>query len=307
MDIQNKIERFLLGQMSESERTDFEIEMHENPLLKDQVELEQAIVTQIRSRAFVDEQIKQAKEELKQEKFEDYLLGRMTESEKAKFEKELENNPMLKEQLELERAIVGQISNRAFVEEQINTAKKEMKRGKTVRLVLYSITSIAAIFIFSLFITSLFTNPNFDELYASNFTSYTNDYMATDGAYRGDVKIDSLLLTAMKSYEKQDYVDAETQFNQILSSKDNPNIRFYLAVSQLETGKTELAISTLNTLLSQPNEKNVFDYYEQTRWYLALVNLKLHQKSDAKKYLKELVALEGVYWDKAKELLKALE
>lgn len=240
-----------------------------------------------------------------QDKIEKYILGQgMTESEKAEFENELKNNPLLNEQLELEQSIVGQIRNRAFVDEQINTAKKEMKRGKAVRLVLYSVTSIAAIVILSLFIPGLFTNPDFEQLYASNFTSYNNDYIATDGVYKGDIEIDSLLITAMEAYEKQDYTAAETQFAQLLSIKDNPEIQFYLAISQLETDKTELAISSLNSLYAQPIN---FRYYEQTRWYLALVHLKLHQKSDAKKYLKELVALEGVYWDKAKELLKALE
>jgi len=49
-----------------------------------------------------------------------------------------------------------------------------------------------------------------------------------------------------------------------------------------------------------------YRYYKQTRWHLALVHLKLHYKSEAKKNLDELVALDGVYLDKAKVLLRNL-
>ncbi len=238
-----------------------------------------------------------------QDKFEKYILGQMTGSEKAEFENELENNPLLKEQLELEQDIVGQIRNRAFVEKQINRAKKEMHSGKIIRLMSYSVTSIAALFLVFFLVHGVWEGKQCDKLYASNFTTYTNDYLPTDGSYRGDTEIDSILVTAMMEYERKDFITAETQFSQILSTKDNPEIRFYLAIAQLETGKTEVAINTLQILYSLPLG---FRYYEQTRWYLALANLKLHHKSDAKKYLHELAALDGVYLDRAKALIEKM-
>ena len=132
MDMEDRIESYIRNLMTAPERAEFEHELQNNPLLKEQVELEQAIVSQIRSRAYVDEQIKQAKEELKQEKFEAYILNLMTQIEKAEFENDLENNPLLKEQLELEQSIVGQIREHAFVQPQIRKAKKEMKKSKTI-------------------------------------------------------------------------------------------------------------------------------------------------------------------------------
>jgi hypothetical protein len=303
MDKQDKIEKYILNRMSESEKADFEIDLHNDPLLKEQVELERQIVEQIRNRAFVDEQINQAKEELNQKKFESYLRGQMTETEKTDFENELQNDPLLKEQLELEHKIVEQIQDRAFVDEQIVTAKKEMKKGKTTRMIYYSVASIAASFLLFFFGQGIYQNNKFDNLYASNFKTYTNDYVITDGINRGDVKIDSLLLTAMSAYEKKDYANAEIQFNQLLSEKDSPNIRFYLAIAQLETNETEIAIKTLDALHTQ---SAYFDYYEQTRWYLALAHLKNHKKSTAKKYLNELVAFDGNYLDEAKNLLDEL-
>ena len=238
-----------------------------------------------------------------QDKFEKYILGHMTGTEKAEFENELENNPLLKEQLELERDIAGQVRDRAFVDKQINRAKKEMQRGKVIRLISYSITSIAALFLVFFLIHGVWQGKQCDKLYASNFTTYTNDYIPTDGSYRGDTKIDSLLVKAMLAYERKDFTTAETQFSKCLLTKDNPEIRFYLAIAQLETGKIKKAISTLQMLYSQPLG---FRYCEQTRWYLALANLKLHHKSEAKKYLDELEALDGVLLDKAKAIIEKM-
>ena len=236
-------------------------------------------------------------------KIESYLLGQMGETEKAEFENELQNNPLLKEQLELERAIVTQIQNRAFVDQQITAAKKEIQKGKTIRLALYSVVSLAAMLVLVFFVHGVWQGQQYDQLYASNFITYPNDYLVTDGAYRGDVVIDSLQVMAMTAYENKDFATAINLFTRVLTITDNTEIRFYLAIAQLETGQKNEALTNLQTLYSQPNE---YRYYEQTRWYLALVHLKLHQKADAKKYLHELITLEGVYWEKAKELLNEL-
>jgi hypothetical protein len=304
MDMDDRIEQYILNRMTKSERIEFERELQNNPLLKEQVEMDQEIVMQIRSQANVDKQIKQAKEELMQEKFEAYILNLMTEIEKTEFENDLNNNPLLKEQLELEQSLVGQIRGHAFAEEQISTAKKEMKKGKIIRMASYSLASIAASFLLFFFGYSFYQNREMNQQFAFNFSAYTNDYIATDGSYRGDVEIDSLLLSAMRAYEMRDYPLAEAKFNQHLTEKDNPEIRFYLAITQMGTGKTKEALKTLHLLYSQPIE---YRYYEQTRWYLALVQLKLHEKGEAKKYLEELVALDGVYWEKAKLLFNKLQ
>lgn len=236
-------------------------------------------------------------------KIESYLLGQMSETEKVEFESELQNNQLLKEQLELEQAIVTQIQDRAFVEQQITSAKKEMQKGKTIRLTLYSVVSIAAMLVLVFFVRGFWQGQQYDQLYASNFVTYPNDYLIINGSYRGDVEFDSLQVMAITAYEAKDFPTAINMFTRVLTTTDNPEIRFYLAISQLEVNQTNQALTNLQTLYNQPNE---YRYFEQTRWYLALVNLKIHHKAEAKKYLDELVKLEEVYWDKAKELLNQL-
>lgn len=234
-----------------------------------------------------------------QDKIERYIHNRLTESERADFEIEMNQNPLLKGQVELEQAIVTQVQNRAFVDQQISAAKNEMRKHKTIRLTLYSVVSLAAMLVLVFFVHGVWQGRQYNQLYASNFVTYTNDYLQTDSVTRGETSIDSLQVMAMTAYQNQNYTEAETQLDQILTKNENPELRFYLAISQLQNGKTKLALQTLENLhVKTPN----YRYYEQIRWYLALVHLKLHHKSDAKKYLDELVKLEGVYWDKAKEL-----
>jgi hypothetical protein len=306
VNTENNIERYLSGEMDETERLEFENAIQNDPFLNDLLKMEKLIIEQIRNQAFAEEQIKTAKEELKQEKFERYLLDQMTGTEKAEFETDMENNPLLKEQLELECDIVQQIQqirSRAFVEHQINVAKKEMKNGRIIKMTLYTITSIAAVFLLFFVINGLFQNQKYETLYAASFEVYPNDYVDTEANYRGDATIDSLLLSAMAAYEKNKFSEAEALFYEVLRKNNNPEIRFFLAVTQLENNKPELAISALNGLYSQPKD---FRYYEQTRWYLALAHLKLHNKTEAKNYLNELVKQEKKYWDRAKELLAKL-
>lgn len=303
MEIFDKIEGYLSGEMDETERLEFEKAIQNDLFLNDLLELDRLIIEQIRNRAFAEEQIKQAKEELKQEKFERYLLGQMAGTEKAEFETELENNPLLKEQLELEKSVVEQIRNRAFVEHQINVAKKEMKNGKSIKMTLYAITSLAAVFLLFFVINGLFQNKKYENLYAAAFEVYPNDYVDTKANYRGDATIDSLLLSAMAAYEKKNFAEAEIQFALVLQHNENPGIRFYLAVTQLENNKIKEALQNLELLYNNPEN---FRYYEQTRWYLALLHLKMQQKKEAKKYLEELMENEGKYWDKAKEILKEI-
>lgn len=297
MDMQDKIEKYILNQLTPSEKADFEIEMYQNPQLKDQVELEQAIVNQIRVRAFVDKQINQAKEELDKEK-----IGESTPEQIIEVEEGVLHSIVPGSEFQRERKLAIK-SNLVFKDQQIAEPDKEKQERKTIRIVIYSVVSIAAVMALFFIVRGVWQGRQYDQLYATNFNAYTNDYLTTDGTYRGDAEIDSMQVSAMMAYEKKDFATAVIHFARILSSTDNPEIRFYLAVSQLETGQIKEAQTNLHTLYLQPGE---YRYYEQIRWYLALLHLKLHHKTEVKKYLNELIILEGKYWDKAKEVQKEL-
>lgn len=267
MDIQDKIERYLQNQMTESEKTDFEIDMHTNTKLKQQVEIETEIVTQIRNQAFVDAQIKTANEELNREKFERFLTDGMNKSEKADFENELKDDPLLKEQFDLEAKIVDQIKDSSFVDSQINTAQNEIKKGRSIRMRYYTIVSVAAVFIMILVMPFMYRNLRYNNLYKENYTNII--------ALHGNETLRGV----------------------------SPEKRFINAISKMEEGNIQNSQKILEGLLEQPKG---FIYYEETRWYLALVHLKLHDKSEVKSYLQEVIDLNEKYKKQAVDLIDKL-
>jgi tetratricopeptide (TPR) repeat protein len=233
------------------------------------------------------------------EKIERYLSGQMEGIEKADFENEMKNNPVLKEQVELDKTLVEQIKYHAFVEKQILHGKGELKRRKNLKLTAYTVLSLAAVFFILFFIPGIWQQNNYEELFASAYQVYPNDYLPVDANFRGDARIDSLELAAMTAYENKDFLNAESKLKEILQTGENHELRFFLAMSQLENAKPDDAIESLQALYSLSEN---FKYYEQTRWYLALAYLKIQRKDEAKRLLNELSEIKGYYWDKAKVL-----
>ena len=77
---------------------------------------------------------------------------------------------------------------------------------------------------------------------------------------------------------------------------------FQDAISYLKNKQPDQAKNALLKLYAKPKD---YLYYDAVRWYLALTELKLHNKSETKKYLNELVDSE-VYGEKANKILGKL-
>ncbi len=86
------------------------------------------------------------------------------------------------------------------------------------------------------------------------------------------------------------------------SGESNPQELEFLNATKLIAKQPEQALTALLKLYTYPY---TYSYYEDVRWYLALTELKLHHKSEVKKYLNELVDSE-FYGEKAKKVLEKL-
>ena len=268
---------------------------------------------------------------------EKHLLGKLDETEKAEFEKQIATDDLLKEQLnihreiqnqisgrafvnaqiqsargeteepksELDDALVHQIKSRAFVDKQIESAKAASTKNKTVKIVRIAM-AIAAVFIGLVFIQNFVQNRQMENLFADNFST-ENIQLFENGTYRGaydDENPNPLLNKAATAYENKNYTEAEETFIQLAQKyPDNNDYKFYLAITQLRNNKTKESINTFNTLYQLDND---FAYYEETRWYMALAFVKQNKKTKAKNILKELIEYEGYYFDKAYLLSKEL-
>lgn len=91
-------------------------------------------------------------------------------------------------------------------------------------------------------------------------------------------------------------------FDEFRGEQDALLEEFKSAISLLETNQIKEARSALLKLYDRQQD---YPYYEAVRWYLSLTELKLHNRSKAKKYLKELKESE-FYGEKVRDMLDEL-
>ena len=203
-----------------------------------------------------------------QDRIDNYLRNEMNPNEKNGFESEIAKDSTLKQKVETQKLISEEIKNRAAFNLIVNgVIKKDKKRIQFKRAMAIS-WSAAAIFIGVFFVNSA-QNSRMDNLYTENYTTPQVDIMRGDG---------------MRGIDPN-----ETDFMQ--------------AINYLENKQPEQAHEILLKIYKIDDS---FTYYEDVRWYLALTELKLHNKSEAKKSLNELVDSE-FYGEKAKKVLAKLK
>lgn len=200
-----------------------------------------------------------------QDKIDLYLLGQLDEDKKKEFEDELATNTELKEKVAIQKLIFEEVKTRADFKKAIP------KPTVTKFLHVMKITlSIAAVFFGVFFINKTVVNSRMDNMFAVNFAMLEVESKRGDEMLRGN---DAKLVK-----------------------------QFFLAIDLLQIEKIEQANEKLLQLYSLEAD---FEYYEDVRWYLALSQLKLHQKTEAKKYLNELKDSEQ-YGERVKEMLDKL-
>jgi len=192
----------------------------------------------------------------------------MREAECSSFETEMAADSQLKETVELQRLLVNEIKQRAFIAEIIKETKTHKPKRIQFRKVMIITWSAAAIFIGAFFVNQAFVNNRMDNLYSQYYANPEVDVM------RGDV----------------------------MRGIDTNETDFWQAMKLLDKNQPKQAQEILQKLY-QFNDN--FTYYEDVRWYLALTELKLHHRSEAKKYLNELIDSE-FYGEKVNKLLEEL-
>ncbi len=203
-----------------------------------------------------------------QDKIDNYLLNRMTDTERLDFETEMASDSQLKETVELQRLLVTEIKQRAFISGIIKETEERMNKTRrphiTFRQIMVVCWSAAAIFIGVFFVNQSYVNSRMDNLYSQYYANPEADVM------RGD--------------------------------KDNTEQTTFIKAVVLIQEQPEQALTALQALYTQPQ---TYSYFEDVRWYLALTELKLHNKRESTKYLNELIDSE-FYGEKASKLLEGL-
>jgi tetratricopeptide (TPR) repeat protein len=140
------------------------------------------------------------------------------------------------------------------------------------------------------------------ELFAEYFEPYKDAMM--DPTTRGDEEL-SPLQRYQKAYWDGEYQKAWKLFSQLSEDyQSNDNYRFSYANALLETGKTDQAISILESIIKNNRSRYVVESY----YALSLGYLKNGDKVKAVKYLEQYIGEEkATQKEKANEIIKLLE
>lgn len=150
----------------------------------------------------------------------------------------------------------------------------------------------AAVVIIGLCIPFLI-NPSPNQLYNDYFEVYPN---VEQPIVRGNNETE--VSKVFQDYENNNFDNASKGFESLLAKEDNPNFRFYYAMSLLNTKNYGLALKELSKL-----ESIDFNYKDETLWYQALIYVKFEKTDHAKSKLEILDRLNSSFKSKERKVL----
>jgi tetratricopeptide (TPR) repeat protein len=259
------------------------------------------------------------------ESIEAYRLGQLSGTALTDFEKQLQSDPSLVEQLNLFKEIDEAISNKAVLNfQKLVQAEGEHFRQTNptsasiisplsetkVKSISWSRRPLATAATVLVLVMSTFffleylsdtTSPSGKELFAQYFKPQTLDQNFRSIGSSEDADY----LTGIAQYQNKEYDKAAATFK-ALSEKDgeDPVLAFSLANAYLnqQPPRLELAEALFQKIIREG--KSI--YVHKSKWYLALIFLEKGKTEEAKALLKEVASVQDQYGRDAKSMLKTL-
>ncbi len=243
------------------------------------------------------------------EMIREYLEGSLKGDVLKDFENRMKEDATLaKEVKDLKEVILGLKSLGVDkLKEEVGEWEKEYRnsipenKGKVRSLsIVYSVAaSIVVLVVAGIYFYS-FNTPDYQSLYAENFTPYEDMILA-----RGEEGIadEELLSEGMTAYNEQQYDLAINKLSDYLSNNpEKYGVAFYIGLAQLELNNIEEAIANFKIAQKDPL------FLQQAQWYQALSYLKSEQLDQAKNIL-QLVEDQNSHYKReaAGELLKDIK
>ncbi len=231
-----------------------------------------------------------------------YLQEEMNESEKSAFEAQLAQSEELRESLtEMRRAIqASQLFGQLNLRQQLGELEAELSQEKPSKVRSFRLYWVAAASVLMIALAGLwyFNRPLPAPQY---FAQYFEPYRAPVNI-RSSPGVTDIWEQGRKAYEARDFALAAERFGSITPTTGVPTYLrdFYWAVSLLsqEPPNAKKAVELLKNVAALTT-----DYQQPAIWYLALAQLQLDQKEEARYYLQQLRMYRSA---EAKEILKGL-
>lgn len=235
----------------------------------------------------------------KLEKIIKYLDGEVIGEEKQLLEKEIASSKDLTDTVYLIKEIDTIIQDTELVQfvntmDEIQTNEKNRTSFFYIngnnRFIGKKFLLAASVILFIVILSVLYfisTPASNENLYSQFYNKYDACYVTRSGSSSTDE-----LIVAIQLYDKKQYQDAISQFNEIIK-KDNKNsaAHFFIGVSYMETKEFDKAIKSLNIVLAQKDTA----FLEHAEWYLALCYLKTNQIQQAKNIIDQIKSSDSYY------------
>ena len=239
-----------------------------------------------------------------------YLDNDMSGPELNWFKKELDSNPELQAELNLQKDINEALSQGDILDlrEKLNAIhemvdpepeSKRIKRTLTENWA--GIAAASAVILVAIgFLLSISINPaqTAEELFDQHYEPYivpTNYRSATD--------INNVFHMALVEYGNQDYEKALLLFEKVLiKDESRMDVTLLTGISNLEIENFQSANNSFKKVIN--HNDNLF--IEQAEWYLALCYLKTGEQEKAHIQFGKIITDNSLYKEEAEDILKKL-
>lgn len=249
------------------------------------------------------------------ELIDDYLLGKLEGKALDDFEKRLKKDKSFAKKVELHKLIIEGIieSEDQRIQDIMDQADEELA-GPLKRKVLFLKNYRYAAFILVLLAIGayflFFNESKTERLFSEYFSPYKNDLITYTRGNKIPADFNELsqesynkVVSGMKAYDNGQYKKAADLFGQVIEKySSQPELIFYLSISQLEIDEPQKAVNNLFYLQNLPD----FRYKYETVWYLALAYLKKGNKNEALIYLSKIPE-QSKYTKQASEIKQILK
>lgn len=230
------------------------------------------------------------------EQIENFLLGKLDDSEQSEFQRQVIENKNLKQEVELLRIILNVAENKSLTEDLESIHQSlypSSKSSKSIHLWKY-ISGIAASFAILALFWFFYGEKEYSsaDLYNQYYQAFP-EYITTRNT-QTDKNTEAFL-----QYSKGEFEEAIQLFK--TTDRQSEAVKFYLGMSYMETQNISQAVATFSDLL--PGSET---YREQIVWYLSLAYLKQGKKENTIQLLSKIDE-NSFQYEQAKELLILLQ
>jgi len=237
---------------------------------------------------------------------ERYNAGEMDKTEIKWFEKELNGNDSLCQEVMIRKKADQMLLHHDLISlrNKLSSLEKARKE-KLVESAAKKATAIryAAAFAGLVLIGSLFMitgkNQGTASLYSKNFSAYESP-----GPSRTpQLSVDDQFVKALQYYSEKDFLNAKALFTEYLNNNpENMQAMLLYGVTEMENKNYPDAKSSFNKIIN--NRNNL--YIDHARWYLALCNIATGETAEAKQQMLAIKKSDSIYRNKARKILRNL-